>query len=69
MITYYLITTGLSLINLLVLIFTFENKKINYYFMMLMLIMAISNGGYLDVMKNATDDADDIHQYVPPSAG
>ncbi len=47
MITYYLITTGLSLINLLVLIFTFENKKINYYFMMLMLIMAISNGGYL----------------------
>ena len=47
MITYYLITTGLALINLLILIFTFENKKVNYYFMMLMLIMAVSNGGYL----------------------
>ncbi len=47
MIAYYLITTGLALINLLILIFTFENKKVNYYFTMLMLIMAISNGGYL----------------------
>ncbi len=47
MIAYYLITTGLALINLLILLFTFENKKVNYYFMMLMLIMAISNGGYL----------------------
>ena len=47
MIAYYLITTGLALINLLILLFTFENKKVNYYFMMLMLVMAISNGGYL----------------------
>ncbi len=47
MIAYYLITAGLGLINLLVLIFAFENKKVNYYFMILMIIMAISNGGYL----------------------
>lgn len=54
MITYYLITTGLSLINLLILIFTFENKKVNYYFMMLMLIMAVSNGGYLALGLSVT---------------
>ncbi|MBQ3162049.1 MAG: response regulator [Oscillospiraceae bacterium] len=47
MIVYYLITAGLGLINLLILIFAFENKKVNYYFMILMIIMAISNGGYL----------------------
>ena len=54
MITYYLITTGLSLINLLILLFTFENKKVNYYFMMLMLVMAISNGGYLALGLSST---------------
>ncbi|MBR4096659.1 MAG: response regulator [Oscillospiraceae bacterium] len=54
MITYYLITTGLALINLLILIFAFENKKVNYYFMMLMLVMAISNGGYLALALSDT---------------
>ena len=54
MITYYLITTGLALINLLILIFAFENKKVNYYFMMLILIMAISNGGYLALALSDT---------------
>lgn len=47
MIIYYSLATILAVINLIVLIFTFENKKVNYFFMMLMLIMAISNGGYL----------------------
>lgn len=47
MITYYLITTVLSFILLMILVFTFENKKINYYFMICMIIMVIANSGYL----------------------
>ncbi len=47
MIMYYIITTVLAIVNLFALIFVVHNKKINYYFILLMLIMAISNGGYL----------------------
>ncbi len=47
MIAYYLIMAGITLINLFILIFVFENKKVNYFFMLLLLTMAISNGGYL----------------------
>lgn len=47
MIIYFSITTILAVINLLILIFAYENKKVNYLFMMLMSIVAISNGGYL----------------------
>ena len=47
MIIYYSIMTVIAVINLLILVFVFDNKKINYYFMMLILIMAISNGGFL----------------------
>lgn len=44
---YYLITTILSMVNLILLVYTYENKKANYYFMLSMLIMALSNCGYL----------------------
>lgn len=47
MIAYYIITTMLAIVNLFALIFVVDNKKINYYFILLMLIMAISNAGYL----------------------
>lgn len=47
MTAYYIITTVLAIINLFALIFVVDNKKINYYFILLMLIMAISNAGYL----------------------
>ena len=47
MIAYYIITTVIAIINLFALIFVVDNKKINYYFILLMLIMAISNAGYL----------------------
>lgn len=47
MLLYYLITTILSFINLIILVYTYENKKTNYYFMLSMLIMALSNCGYL----------------------
>ncbi|MBP3338133.1 MAG: response regulator [Lachnospiraceae bacterium] len=47
MIMYYIITAVLAIVNLFALIFVVDNKKINYYFILLMLIMAISNGGYL----------------------
>lgn len=47
MTAYYIITTVLAIVNLFALIFVVDNKKINYYFILLMLIMAISNAGYL----------------------
>lgn len=47
MIAYYIITTVLAIVNLFALIFVVDNKKINYYFILLMLIMAVSNAGYL----------------------
>ncbi len=47
MTAYYIITTVLAIVNLFALICVVDNKKINYYFILLMLIMAISNAGYL----------------------
>jgi len=49
MVNYYLITAVLAVINLLVLIFIFEPKKINYYFMVLLLLFALTNGAYLAI--------------------
>ena len=37
MVNYYLITAVLAVINLFILIFIFEPKKTNYYFLILML--------------------------------
>ncbi len=54
MIYYYLITTALTIVNLVMLVYTYENKKANYYFMLSMLIMAVSNCGYL-AMALSTD--------------
>ena len=47
MIFYYIITAILSMVNLVFLVYTYENKKANYYFMLSMVIMALSNCGYL----------------------
>lgn len=47
MIFYYVVTTILALLNLILLVYTYENKKTNYYFMLAMLVMALSNCGYL----------------------
>ena len=49
MINYYLITAVLTVINLLVLIIIFEPNKINYYFMVLLLLFALTNGAYLAI--------------------
>lgn len=46
MIIYYLATTILAFLNLIMLVYTYENKKANYYFMLSILIMALSNLGY-----------------------
>ena len=54
MIVYYSAATILAVINLIILIFTFENKKVNYFFSMLILVMAISNGGYLAISISST---------------
>ncbi len=47
MILYYFVTAIVSVINLVFLVYTYENKKANYYFMLSMIIMALSNCGYL----------------------
>ncbi len=49
MINYYLIMAIVACINLVLLIFQFESKKVNYYFMLLLLFMAVANGGYLAI--------------------
>lgn len=54
MLVYYIITTVLSAIGLIILIGTYEPKKTNYYFMILMLLMAIANGGYLALALSGT---------------
>ena len=54
MTAYYIITTVLAIINLFALIVVVDNKKINYYFILPMLIMAISNAGYLAVGMSET---------------
>ena len=47
MTTYYLISALLTFLSLAIIIFTFEVRKTNYYFMLWFVIMAIANGGYL----------------------
>lgn len=49
MITYYFIAAIITLITLMVMIFTFENKKLNIYFLVIILIMTIANVGYISV--------------------
>lgn len=49
MIYYYLVTTLLTFISLIILIFSFEVKKVNYYFMVMTILLAIANGGYLAI--------------------
>lgn len=49
MVDYYLITAVLAVINLLIIIFIFEPNKINYYFMILLLLFALTNGAYLAI--------------------
>lgn len=49
MVNYYMIAAILSLINLIVLIIIFETKKTNYYCMILMILMALANGGYFSI--------------------
>lgn len=47
MLIYYSIATIITFITLLIMIFTFENKKLNIYFLVICLIMTIANGGYI----------------------
>lgn len=47
--TYYVITTVLTFISLVILVATFEIQKINYYLMVMMILMALANGGYLSI--------------------
>lgn len=49
MVNYYFITAVLAVINLFILIFVFEPKKTNYYFMILLLLFALTNGAYLAI--------------------
>jgi len=49
MLYYYLITALLAFISLVILIYSFEVKKINYYCMILMVLFAVANGGYLAI--------------------
>lgn len=47
MVEYYLITTILAVVNLTILIFRFEEKRIIYYATIIEVLMAVACGGYL----------------------
>ena len=49
MIAYYLIMTVLAFINLIILLFSFDIKKINANFTFMAVLMALANGGYLSI--------------------
>lgn len=44
---YYLITAILAICNLIIVLFSFELKRTNHYILILLLLFALSNGGYL----------------------
>lgn len=54
MIVYYIITTLCTLLIFLTMIMLFENKKINNYFMILVFLMTLANGGYLAIALSTT---------------
>ncbi len=49
MTNYYLITAILALLSFVIVIFSFEGKKVNYYILLLLLLMTLANGGYLSI--------------------
>lgn len=49
MIIYYITSAIVTFIVLMIMIFIFENKKLNIYFLVLILIMTIANCGYISV--------------------
>lgn len=44
---YYIILCGLAFLNLLLFVFRFDGKKLNNYLFVVVLLLAISNAGYL----------------------
>ncbi len=58
MVNYYLITAIFTVINLLAFIVIFVPNKINYYFMVLLLLFALTNGAYLAIaMSTSLEEA------------
>jgi hypothetical protein len=54
MVTYYAVATLLTFFCLILFIFTFEPKKVNYYLLIVVMIMAIANSGYLVIALSET---------------
>lgn len=54
MITYYSITAAVTAIAVLFFVCEYENRKTNYYYLVLIMLMMISNAGYLAVALSKT---------------
>ena len=55
MIAYYLVSTILTVIALIIIVMCFDNKKrVNFYFLILVMIMSLSNYGYLSIALSDT---------------
>lgn len=54
MLYYYATAALLSLISLIIVLINFENRKVNYYIMIAMILQALSNGGYWAIALSAT---------------
>lgn len=46
---YYLLVCGIALFNLFIFVFRFDGKKLNNYLLIIILLLTISNAGYLAV--------------------
>ena len=57
MLIYYSIATIITFITLIIMIYFFENKKLNIYFLIISLIMTVASCGYvaLAVSENARE--------------
>ncbi len=51
---YYILTAAFALVNLVLFLFSFREKKLNYYMLLLMAVMALSNAGTLAVSMSRT---------------
>jgi len=49
MITYYAVMAGLTLIALMIFIFSYEPKKINFFFMAMLMLRVVANSCYLAI--------------------
>ena len=58
MINFYAILASLAVVNLIVFLFLFREKKLNYYILAIFTLITVSNGGnYLIALADTLEEA------------